>query len=163
VSIKIVTGELENEPTSGEMDANRLHEREKEVKIMPEEVLKFSKWAFLIHVILGFVFTILYWMPTVSMPILVGAFSAVAGGFSQIVGAACLGLTLGSVFCYMAIEWKQVKIVVIIEVIWLGAALVALTINVMLFLASAALLYIVVGGLFIMFLVVFLKQEGKMK
>jgi len=130
---------------------------------MPEEILKFSKWAFLFHIILGIVFTILYWAPAVSMPIFGVIFNSAAGAYSQIVGATTAGLTLGSAFCYKATEWKQAKIVVIIEVVWLGAALVALTVNIMTLIAAAALLYIVVGGLFVLFLVVFLKQEGKMK
>jgi len=130
---------------------------------MPEELLKFSKIGFLIHVILGALFAILYWLPGVSAPLFGFTYAPVTDGLSQVFAAAITGLTIGSVFAAMAKQWNEVKILVYIELIWLGLGIIATLINVLAFGTTTVLFVIVLGVLFALFLLIFLKQEGKMK
>ena len=126
---------------------------------MVDENLKFTKITFLVHIIIGIIFTILYWIPAIFMPLFGLTYNPLAGMFSQVLGAAGAGLTVSSIFGYMAKEWKEVKIVVITEIVWLACALIAVIINFFVIGLSAILFIILLGLLLVLFLVSFLKQE----
>ena len=128
---------------------------------MVEEIQKFTKLTFLIHLVLGILFTILYWIPEASAPLFGIAYNAEAGAFSMVVGAAAAGLTVSSLLGLMAKEWKEVKITVINEIVWLVGSIIACLINISIIGASAALLIIIVGFLLALFLLTFLQQEEK--
>jgi len=126
---------------------------------MVDEILKFTKITFLIHIILGIIFTILYWIPEISAPIFGLTYSIEAGAISMVLGAAAAGLVASSIFGYMAKEWKEVKIVVIHELVWLGACLIALIINIGVFGLNVIMSFIMVVLLFVLFLLSYLQQE----
>jgi len=129
------------------------------VKLLVDEILKFTKYTFLIHFILGLIFTILYWIPEISVPILGLSYSIEVGTLSMVVGAATAGFTISSLFGFMAKEWKEVKIIVIAEIVWLILMLVAVSLNIPVFGLNSILTYIVGVSLSVLFLLSYLKQE----
>jgi MFS family permease len=126
---------------------------------MADEIQKFTKLTFLIHLVLGLIFTVMYWIPEISAPLFGLTYTAQSGALSMIIGAATAGLTATSLFGYVSQEWKEVKIVVINEIVWLAGSLIALIINVTVFGLSSILLFIVVIALLLLFLLSFLQQE----
>jgi hypothetical protein len=129
------------------------------VKLLVVEILKFTKYTFLLHFILGVIFTILYWIPEISGPLLGISYSAEVGAFSMVVGAAAAGFTISSLFGFMVKEWKEVKIIVIAEIVWLILMLVAVSLNIAVFGLGSILTYIVGVSLSVLFLLSYLKQE----
>ncbi len=79
---------------------------------MADEILKFTKLTFLIHFILGVVFTVLYWIPEVTAPLFEITTSPLLTSSSMTVAALTLALTVSSLLGFLAKEWKQVKIIV---------------------------------------------------
>ena len=126
---------------------------------MVDEILKFTKYTFLIHFILGVIFTILYWIPVISAPLFGISYSVEVGAFSMVVGAAGAGFTISSLFGFMAKEWKEVKIIVIAEIVWLFLMLVAVSLNIAVFGLGSITPYIVGVSLVVLFLLSYLKQE----
>jgi len=126
---------------------------------MVDEIIKFTKITFIIHLIIGAIFTILYWIPAISAPLFGLKYTAQAGALSMILGAAGAGLTASSLFGCMAKEWKEVKIVVINEIVWLAGALIGVIINIAVFGLNGILLIILVVLLLVIFLLSFLQQE----
>lgn len=126
---------------------------------MVDEILKFTKITFLIHIILGSIFTILYWIPEISAPIFGLPYLIEAGAVSMVLGAAGAGLVASSIFGYFAKEWKEVKIVVINELVWLGACLIALIINIGVFGLNVIMSFIFVSLMFVLFVLSYLQQE----
>jgi len=126
---------------------------------MVDEILKFTKITFLIHIILGSIFTILYWIPEISAPIFGLPYLIEAGAVSMVLGAAAAGLVASSIFGYFAKEWKEVKIVVINELVWLGACLIALIINIGVFGLNVIMSFIFVSLMFVLFVLSYLQQE----
>lgn len=108
---------------------------------------------------MGALFTILYWIPEISIPLFGATYNAEAGAFSMVVGAAAAGLTVSSLCGYMAKEWKEVKIIVLNELVWLIGSMIAMIINFSLFGVMGALLLAIVGFILAIFLISFLKQE----
>ena len=81
----------------------------------------------------------------------------------MLIGALFLGLTFGSLFGFLAKEWKEVKIVVIIESFWLVTGLIAMTINLSVY-EPMIYLSLVINIIFlVLFCLTFLQQEDKMK
>ena len=129
------------------------------MKLLVDEILKFTKYTFLIHFILGVIFTILYWIPEISAPLFGISYSVDVGAFSMVVGAAGAGFTISSLFGFMAKEWKEVKIIVIAEIVWLFLMLVAVSLNIAVFGLGSITPYIVGVSLVVLFLLSYLKQE----
>ena len=135
----------------------------KVIKKMAEEILKFTKLTFIIHFITGLIFTILFWLPEMTGPLFGLTYSPGLGAVTMTLGAAFVGLTIGSLLGILAKEWKEIKIVLLIEVFWLVASLIATTINLS---AYNAMIYISMAIsiiLLVLFLLTFLQQEDKIK
>jgi len=130
---------------------------------MTEEILKFTKLTFVIHFITGLIFTILFWIPGITGSFFVVNYTAEVGAVTMMLGAAFVGLTIGSLLGILAKEWKEIKIVVLIETFWLVASLISTTINLsaynLIIYASMAISII----LLVLFLLTFLQQEDKLK
>ena len=130
---------------------------------MTEEILKFTKLTFVIHFITGLIFTILFWIPGITGSFFVVNYTAEVGAVTMMLGAAFVGLTIGSLLGILAKEWKEIKIVVLIETFWLVASLISTTINLfaynIIIYASMAISII----LLVLFLLTFLQQEDKLK
>nr|MDO8109014.1 hypothetical protein [Candidatus Sigynarchaeota archaeon] len=132
---------------------------------MSEEILKFTKLTFLIHFIFGIFYTILFWMPE-QASILFGlssTYTPMVGAYANFLASALVGFTVSSLFGYKAKEWKAVKIVVISEVVFLGFLIAAEIINAVLIGPVVVFFLIIDPALLVLFLVSFLKQEGKIK
>ncbi len=128
---------------------------------MVDEILKLTKYNFLLHLIVGAIFAILFWIPTVFgliFNVTIESLS-IAAAFAQMIGALFTGLTVSSLLGFMAKEWKQVRIVVIHEVIWLLAGTIAAIINFTALGISAVLFALLMIMFLVLFLVVLLKQE----
>ncbi|KKN35375.1 hypothetical protein LCGC14_0784280 [marine sediment metagenome] len=130
---------------------------------MTDEILKFTKLTFLIHFLLGLVFTILFWLPEVTGPLFGLGDTAELSALSMLLGALFLGLTIGSLLSFLAKEWKEVKIVVIIENFWLVAGLIAMTINLSVYNALIYVSLVINIILLALFCLTFLQQEDKIK
>ena len=128
------------------------------VKLLVDEILKFTKYTFLIHFVLGVIFTIFYWIPEISGPLFGISYFVECGASSMVLGAAA-GFSISSLFGFMAKEWKEVKIIVIAEIVWLILILVAVSLNIPVFGLGSIVFYIVGVGLFVIFLLSYLKQE----
>ena len=129
-------------------------------KRMVNEVQKFTKITFAVHLIIGAIFTILYWIPDISGPLLLVSYTSTAGALSMIIGSATLGLTVSSLFGCLAKEWKEVKLIVITEIVWLVAALIAIIANFTVFqVGMGAFTMIIVIAMIAIFLLTYLQQE----
>lgn len=130
---------------------------------MAEEILKFTKLTFIIHFITGLIFTILFWLPEITSNLLGFTYTPGLGAATMTIGAAFVGLTIGSLLGIFAKEWKEIKIVVLIEVFWLVASLISTTINLS---AYNAMVYGMMAFsiiLLVLFCLTFLQQEDKIK
>ena len=130
---------------------------------MAEEILKFTKITFVIHFITGLIFTILFWIPETTTPIYGFTYSPELGAVTMMLGAAFVGLTIGSLLAIFAKEWKEIRIVVLIECFLLVANLIALTINLDTYNAMGIVTMVIVITLLALFALTFLQQEDKMK
>jgi len=131
---------------------------------MAEEILKFTKLTFLIHFILGVVFTVLYWIPEVTGLLFGITTTPSLNSSSMTIAALFLALTVSSLLGFLAKEWKQVKIIVIAEIVWLVASFINLIINFAAAPLSMNILNLIVGlVLLVLFLLTFLQQEDKLK
>ena len=126
---------------------------------MVYEILKFTKITFLIHLFVGIIFSILYWIPPMLAALFALTLDAMSSALSQIIAALFTGLTLASLLGYMAKEWKQVRIVVIQELIWLLLGLIAVILNFAVLGTSAILFLLVIILVFVLFFITFLQQE----
>ncbi|HEC40264.1 hypothetical protein LCGC14_0793900 [marine sediment metagenome] len=130
---------------------------------MTEEILKFTKLTFVIHFISGLIFTILFWIPAITGPLFITDYNAGVGAVTMMLGAAFVGLTIGSLLGILAKEWKEIRIVVLIEAFWLVASLISTTINLS---AYEPLIYVSLAITIILlalFALAFLQQEDKIK
>ena len=130
---------------------------------MAEEILKFTKLTFVIHFISGLLFTVLFWIPDITGPLFVVNYSAEVGAVTMMLGAAFVGLTIGSLLGILAKEWKEIRIVTLIEAFWLVASLISTTINLS---AYEPLIYVSLAITIILlalFALAFLQQEDKIK
>jgi hypothetical protein len=74
-----------------------------------------------------------------------------------------LGFGIGSLCGYLAKEWKQVKILVITEIVWLLTGVIVMIINAAA-VPTVTALFLIVGSLMLaLFLLSFLQQEEKIK
>ncbi|MEE9379386.1 MAG: hypothetical protein V3V33_15280 [Candidatus Lokiarchaeia archaeon] len=130
---------------------------------MTEEILKFTKLTFIIHFIVALIFTILFWLPEFTGPLFGFTYTAEMGALSMTLGAVFVGLTISSLLGVLAKEWKEVKIVVILESFWIVADLIATTISFSVYNAMVYLLLVITIVLLVLFCLTFLQQEDKIK
>jgi len=130
---------------------------------MADEILKFTKLTFVIHFITGLIFAILFWLPEITAPLYGFTYSAELGAVIMTVGAAFVGLAIGSLLSIFAKEWKEIRIVVLIECFLLVANLIALTINLNTYNAMGIVTMVIIIILLALFALAFLQQEDKMK
>ena len=131
---------------------------------MADEILKFTKLTFLIHFISGVVFTVLYWIPEVTASLFGIITSPQISSSSMTIAALFLALTVSSLLSCLAKEWKQVKIVVIAEIVWLVASFINLIINFAATPLTMNITNLIIGLVFlVLFLLTFLQQEDKLK
>ncbi|MFX1567642.1 MAG: hypothetical protein ACFFCV_04655 [Promethearchaeota archaeon] len=131
---------------------------------MAEEIQKFTKLTFIIHFVIALIFTILFFMPDVSVPIYGMTVTNDIHAITLTVASAFAGLTVSSLLGIFAKEWKEVKIVVILEVVWLVANLITSIISFITFNpAMGALTIVITIILLALFLLTFLQQEDKLK
>lgn len=131
---------------------------------MGEEILKFTKLTFIIHFIIGLVFTVLFWIPDITSPIFGIERTLDTHAMSLTIGSLFAGLTISSLCGIFAKDWKQVKIVVIAEVVWLIAAVVTTIVSFPVYDPLMAVLTIVLSIILLaLFLLTFLQQEDKLK
>jgi hypothetical protein len=80
------------------------------------------------------------------------------------IAALFLALTVSSLLSCLAKEWKQVKIVVIAEIVWLVASFINLIINFASTPLTMNITNLIIGLVFlVLFLLTFLQQEDKLK
>jgi len=130
---------------------------------MAEEILKFTKITFVIHFITGLIFAILFWLPEVSASIYGITYTPALGVVTRMLGGAFVGLTIGSLLAIFAKEWKEIRIVVLIECFLLVANLIATTIGLTVFNAMGYVTMVLIIILLVLFALTFLQQEDKMK
>jgi len=122
------------------------------VKTPMEEISKALKLIFLIHFIASFLLGIVFLLFTETFVSLTGwgYLDPVAG---RILGASIVGFAIGSLLAWRETEWQKVKIVVLVELTWLGVGLVTAIICAFIFYPSWVIWLII--GLFALFLVAF--------
>ncbi len=131
---------------------------------MTEEIQKFTKLTFIIHFVIALIFTILFFMPDISVPIYGMTVTDEVHAITLTLASAFVGLTVSSLFGIMAKEWKQVKIVVILEIVWLVANLITMIISFSVYDVLMAILTLLITiVLLLLFILTFLQQEDKMK
>ena len=132
---------------------------------MAEEILKFTKLTFIIHFVIGLIFTILFWIPDIFIPVfLIAGITYETHALSLTIGCLFAGLTASSLLGIFAKEWKQVKIIVICEIVWLVGNLVTSVISFRLIFVGMAILTILITiVLLLLFILTFLQQEDKMR
>ncbi|MFX1387896.1 MAG: hypothetical protein ACFE9M_11820 [Promethearchaeota archaeon] len=131
---------------------------------MAEEILKFTKLTFIIHFVVALIFTILFFIPDITVPLFGIPFNIYTQAMCLTIASLFAGFTVSSLCGIFAKEWKQVKIVVIFEVVWLVSNLVTIIISFIVFyVLMATLTLIITIVLLVLFLLTFLQQEDKMK
>ena len=131
---------------------------------MGEEILKFTKMTFIIHFIIALAFTVLFWIPDITTPLFGIERTYDTHAMSLTIGSLFAGFTVSSLCGIIAKEWKEVKIIVIAEVVWLISALVTTIVSFSVFNPLMAVLTIVlIIILLALFLLSFLQQEDKIK
>ena len=131
---------------------------------MAEEILKFTKITFIIHFVIGLLFTILFWIPDITAPMFGIAVNPDTSAMSRMIGALFAGLTVTSLFGFLAKEWKQVKIVTIAEIVYLVVGIIANFISFSAYeVGSAVLSLIVTIILLVLFSLTYLQQEDIIK
>ena len=76
---------------------------------MVEEIQKFTKLTLLIHLILGSVFTLLYFIPEITFGLFGIGYNAIAGAIAMALACAMLGLTVSSLCGLMVKEWRLIR------------------------------------------------------
>jgi hypothetical protein len=131
---------------------------------MSEEILKFTKMTFIIHFIIGLAFTVLFWIPDISSPLFGIERTFDTHAMSLIIGALFAGLSVSSLCGILAKEWKEVKIIVIAEVVWLVGAVITTIVSFPVYDPLMAVLTIILSVVLLaLFLLTLLQQEDKIK
>ena len=130
---------------------------------MTEEILKFTKITFVIHFVTGLIFTFLFLSPGIFGPLFVLSYTDTVGAVTMMLGAAFVGLTIGSLLAILAKEWKEIRILVLIECFWLVVSLIALTFYLNLYKPLIYVSLVLNIVLLALFALTFLQQEDKMK
>ncbi len=130
---------------------------------MTEEILKFTKITFVIHFVVGLIFTIIFWIPETSTPIFGFTYTPALGAVTMMLGSTFVGLTIGSLLAFLAKEYKEIRIVVLTECFLLVASLIAMTINLTVYNAMGIVTLVILIILLVLFALAFLQQEDKIK
>jgi len=131
---------------------------------MAEEILKFTKITFIIHFVIGLLFTILFWIPDITSPMFGIVVNPDTSAMSRTIGALFAGLTVTSLFGFLAKEWKQVKIVAIAEIAYLVVGIIAHIISFSAYEVGSVVLSLIVTIIFlVLFLLTYLQQEEIIK
>jgi len=131
---------------------------------MAEEMLKFTKITFIIHFVIGLLFTILFWIPDITAPMYGIPVDEYTSAMSRMIGSLFAALTVSSLFGFLAKEWKAVKIVVIAEIVWLVVSLIAHIISFSAYAVGTAVLSLIVSIIIlVLFLLTYLQQEEMIK
>ena len=96
---------------------------------MLDEILKFTNITFYIQLIYGIVFTMLFWIPTISLPMFGVIYTDEAGALSQMIGAAVAALTVGTILALRKREWSEVQIKMMVEIVWQVVVMTVIIIN----------------------------------
>ncbi len=131
---------------------------------MAEEILKFTKLTFIIHFVISLIFTILFFLPDITVPLFGIPFNIYTQALCLTIASLFAGFMVSSFCSVFAKEWKQVKIVAIFEVVWLVANLITMIISfIVLDVLMATLTLIITIVLLVLFILTLLQQEDKMK
>ena len=102
------------------------------------------------------------WM--ISAPMFGIAVNPDTSAMSLMIGALFAGLTVSSLFGFLAKEWKEVKIVTIAEIVYLAVGLIAHIISFSAYEVGSAVLSFIVTIIFlVLFLLSYLQQEDIIK
>ncbi len=96
---------------------------------MLDEILKFTKITFYIQLIYGIIFTLLFWIPTVSLSIFGVTYTDEAGALSQMIGAAVAALTVGTILALRKREWSEVQVKMMMEIVWQLVVMIVVIVN----------------------------------
>jgi len=131
---------------------------------MAEEILKFTKISFIIHFVIGLLFTILFWIPDITAPLFGIAVNLDTSAMSRTIASLFAGLTVSSLFGFLAKEWKEVKIVTIAEIVYLVVGIIASIISFSAYEVGSAVLSLIVTIIFlVLFLLSYLQQQDIIK
>ena len=86
-----------------------------------------NKYTFIIHIVIGFSFGLLFLLIPEFFSSLIGWEPEVFDPINRIFGAALIGLTTGSILALLDPDWEKVKILVRIELVWLPLGMIAMT------------------------------------
>jgi len=75
------------------------------------------------------IFSILFLIPTVSLSILGVTYNPEAGALSNMVGAAVIMLTVGTVLTLLKKEWSVVRIKMLMEIVWQIVVIIVIIVN----------------------------------
>jgi len=130
---------------------------------MTDEILKFTKLTFVIHFVIVLLYTVLFWLPEFNTPLYGITNTPELGALSLMLGSCFTGLAIGALFGLFAKEWKQVRIVVIIDVAMNVTMLIALTLTLSVFNAMIYVAVVLTILLIVLFCLTFLQQEDTIK
>ena len=132
---------------------------------MVEEIQKFTKITFIIHFVIALIFTVLFFLPDTTIPLYTNEpITPETHAMCLTIASLFLGLTVSSLFGIIAKEWKEVKIVVICEIVWLVGNLITSIISYPAFAPTMGILTIIITIITLtLFLLTFLQQEDKLK
>lgn len=124
-----------------------------------EEILQITKITLVVSLVIGSWFSILYWMPEISLPFFGVEYSPEAGALSMLLGCAMSAINIGSLFGLLAKEWYEVRILMMMEIVWTTLALLVVMINFGTFGVNAPLALILYGLVLAMLVVSYAKQQ----
>ena len=130
---------------------------------MTEEILKFTKLNFIIHFVILLLYTILFWLPDINFPMYGITYTPELVALSLMLGSCFTGFAIGALFGIIAKEWKEVRIVVIIDVFMNVTMLIAITLTLSVYNALIYMALVVTILLLVLFCLTFLQQEDKIK
>ncbi len=120
------------------------------------------KTLFLVHFILGLIFGLAYSLIPGQLLTLFTWPAIQDTWIYRTVGAAILGFSAGSWFCYKASSWEQVKIVVLTELVWPTLSALASLYGILneKLPAGAWLNFVIMAGFAIAFYIYYTRQEA---
>ena len=130
---------------------------------MTEEILKFTKLNFIIHFVVLLLYAILFWLPEINTPLYGITNTPELGALSMMLGSCFTGFAIGALFGIFGKEWKEVRIVVIIDVAMNVTMLIAITLTLSVFNALIYVAFVITILLLVLFCLTFLQQEDKIK
>jgi len=130
---------------------------------MTEEILKFTKLTFIIHFVILLLYAFLFWLPEFNTPLYGMTYTPELGALQLMLASCFTAFTIGALFGIFAKEWKQVRIVVIIDVFMNVTMLIALALTFSVFNALIYVAFVVTILLIVLFCLTFLQQEDKIK